>query len=117
MDSNLDRLGRALKLTDKEDTRSMISMGLWQNDNDNDGFFVVGHILSQRVFQSDALRTTFITALNPFKGMEFKILPQQCFLLKFFHTIDLQRVMEGCPWAFDKNLIVLKAIRADETPM
>ncbi|KAK4414789.1 hypothetical protein Salat_2585800 [Sesamum alatum] len=29
----------------------------------------------------------------------------------------IQRVVEGCPWAFDKNLLVLKAISAEENPM
>ncbi|KAL0355667.1 UNVERIFIED_CONTAM: hypothetical protein Sradi_4013600 [Sesamum radiatum] len=117
MDSDLDKLGMALTLTDKEDNGAMIPMGLWQNDNETEGFFVVGRILSLRAFHADALRTTLFAAFNPVKGMEFKSLPKQRFLLKFFHTIDRQRVMEGCPWAFNKNLIVLKSITADENPM
>ncbi|KAL0411140.1 UNVERIFIED_CONTAM: hypothetical protein Slati_3703700 [Sesamum latifolium] len=116
MEPDLDKLERVLKLTDKEDTGSVIPMGLWQNDNENEGYYVVGRILSHKSIHADALRTTLTTAFNPVKGMDFKILPQQRFLLKFYHTVDRQRVMEGCPWAFDKNLIVLKEITADDNP-
>ncbi|KAK4433330.1 hypothetical protein Salat_1095300 [Sesamum alatum] len=117
MDSDLDRLGGALKLTYHEDSGATIPMGLWHTGHASQGFFIVGRILSQRAFHADALCITLLAAFNPVKGMDFKTLPSQQFLLKFFHTIDHQRVSEGCPWAFDKNLIVLKSISADDNPM
>ncbi|KAK4430657.1 hypothetical protein Salat_1366400 [Sesamum alatum] len=117
MDFDLHRLGKALSLTDKEESGAVIPLGLWQNDDEQKGFFMVGRILSQKGFHPNALCTTLQAAFNPVKGMVFKTLPQQRFLLKFFHQIDFQRVVEGCPWAFDKNLLVLKAISAEENPM
>ncbi|KAK4412614.1 hypothetical protein Salat_2908500 [Sesamum alatum] len=36
------------------------------------------------------------------------------FLLKFHHTVDRDRVMEGAPWAFDKSLLVLRSFGENE---
>ncbi|KAK4441750.1 hypothetical protein Salat_0509900 [Sesamum alatum] len=65
MDIDLDKLGCALRLTDKEDNGAVISMGLWQNDHDNNGLFVVGRILSQISYHADVFRTTLMASFNP----------------------------------------------------
>ncbi|KAK4397094.1 hypothetical protein Sango_1546000 [Sesamum angolense] len=38
------------------------------------------------------------------------------FLLKFNHIIDRNRVLDGCPWSFEKNLLVLSPIGTNENP-
>ncbi|KAL0342575.1 UNVERIFIED_CONTAM: hypothetical protein Scaly_1920100 [Sesamum calycinum] len=37
-------------------------------------------------------------------------------LLKFFHILDRNWVLERCPWAFDKNLLVLAPVEAADDP-
>ncbi|KAK4412673.1 hypothetical protein Salat_2914400 [Sesamum alatum] len=46
--------------------------------------------------------------------MEFKMLEDDRFLLKFFHSIDRQRVLASSPWAFDKNPLVLAPVESSE---
>ncbi|KAL0458691.1 UNVERIFIED_CONTAM: hypothetical protein Slati_0496300 [Sesamum latifolium] len=48
--------------------------------------------------------------------MELKILEGNRFLLKFNHIIDRNRVLDGCPWSFEKHLLVLNAIGTNENP-
>ncbi|KAL0426829.1 UNVERIFIED_CONTAM: hypothetical protein Slati_2857700 [Sesamum latifolium] len=55
-------------------------------------------------------------AFNPVRGMEFKLMEEDRFLLKFFHILDRNRVLEQCPWAYDKNLLVLAPIEAKDDP-
>ncbi|KAL0462204.1 UNVERIFIED_CONTAM: hypothetical protein Slati_0108000 [Sesamum latifolium] len=56
--------------------------------------------------------------LLPVKGMmEVKQLQESRFLLRFKHIIDKQRAMEGCPWSFEKNIVILKPIGELENPM
>ncbi|KAL0431280.1 UNVERIFIED_CONTAM: hypothetical protein Sradi_0754000 [Sesamum radiatum] len=33
------------------------------------------------------------------------------------HVIDRKRVVEGCPWSFDKNILILNEVGATENPM
>ncbi|KAK2973210.1 hypothetical protein RJ640_024497 [Escallonia rubra] len=37
-------------------------------------------------------------------------------LVQFFHRLDKQRVMEGSPWSFDKQLLILKEYDGDTQP-
>ncbi|KAL0431153.1 UNVERIFIED_CONTAM: hypothetical protein Sradi_0741300 [Sesamum radiatum] len=55
--------------------------------------------------------------INPVKGMEIKHLPEGRFLLRFNHIIDRNRAMAGCPWSFEKNILILNSIGVDENPM
>ncbi|KAL0427155.1 UNVERIFIED_CONTAM: hypothetical protein Slati_2890300 [Sesamum latifolium] len=48
--------------------------------------------------------------------MEFKLIDGGRFLLKFFHIVDRDRVLDRCPWAYDKNLLVLAAVEAEDDP-
>ncbi|KAL0394934.1 UNVERIFIED_CONTAM: hypothetical protein Slati_4459600 [Sesamum latifolium] len=38
-------------------------------------------------------------------------------LFKFNHIIDRDRALKGYPWSFDKHVLILSSIRADENPM
>ncbi|KAK4426248.1 hypothetical protein Salat_1393300 [Sesamum alatum] len=55
--------------------------------------------------------------MNPVKGMDIKALSEGCFLLFFHHAIDKQRILAGCPWSFEKNLIILNDVPADANPV
>ncbi|KAL0298034.1 UNVERIFIED_CONTAM: hypothetical protein Scaly_3075100 [Sesamum calycinum] len=90
--------------------------GVWHAYPVNQGLFVVGRLLSSRSFHPDALQSTLLASFNPVRGMEFKMIEGDRFLLKSFHPIDRQRVMANCPWAYDKHLIVLAPLEASENP-
>ncbi|KAL0325125.1 UNVERIFIED_CONTAM: hypothetical protein Sradi_5081800 [Sesamum radiatum] len=76
----------------------------------------MGRLLSPKSFHPEALQTTLREAFNPVKGMDFKLIEGGCFLLKFFHVVDRDRVLDRCPWAYDKNLLVLAPVEASDDP-
>ncbi|KAL0301877.1 UNVERIFIED_CONTAM: hypothetical protein Sradi_6464500 [Sesamum radiatum] len=88
--------------------------GVWHAYPVNQVLFVVGRLLSSRSFHPDALQSTLLASFDPVRGMEFKMIEGDRFLLKFFHPIDRQRVMANCPWAYDKHLIVLAPLEASD---
>lgn len=47
---------------------------------------------------------------------DFKEVGQNIFLLEFFETLNLQKVQEGCPWSFNRNLFCIQAYDASLTP-
>ncbi|KAK4437869.1 hypothetical protein Salat_0120900 [Sesamum alatum] len=116
MESELGRLGAALSNTEDEESGLVFPTGLWHAEPLTSDFFVVGRLLSTKSFHPEALHSTLKLAFNPVRGMEFKLIEGECFLLKFFHTVDRARVLDRCPWAYDKNLLVLAPMEASDDP-
>ncbi|KAL0436252.1 UNVERIFIED_CONTAM: hypothetical protein Sradi_0333100 [Sesamum radiatum] len=116
MASDLDRLGAALTLTEEEDDGWLLPTGLWHSDAPSQGFFIVGRLLAAKPFNPDALHNTLKLAFTPLRGMEFKLIENDRFLLKFSHKLDRDRVLARCPWAFDRNLLVLAPADSVENP-
>ncbi|KAL0349644.1 UNVERIFIED_CONTAM: hypothetical protein Sradi_4113600 [Sesamum radiatum] len=92
IDSDFDCLGSSLSLT-KED-QSVFPIGLLHAEPLSRGFFVVGHLLSKKSFHLEAFHSTLKAAFNP----------------------DRDRMLERCPYAFDKNLLVLAPVEAEDDP-
>ncbi|KAL0396708.1 UNVERIFIED_CONTAM: putative mitochondrial protein [Sesamum calycinum] len=116
MDSGLNGLKSALSLTESEDAGVVIASSLWYSDSDSYELYLVGRVLSSRAVHADALKSTLLLAFNPVRGMDLKPLEGNRFLLKFDHIVDRNRVLDGCPWSFEKNLLVLNSIALNENP-
>ncbi|KAL0303468.1 UNVERIFIED_CONTAM: hypothetical protein Sradi_6214900 [Sesamum radiatum] len=115
MDSELGWLGASLSLT-KDEEVGLVPMGLWHSESLTRGFFIVGRLVFSKSFHPEALHTTLRSAFNPVRGMEFKLIEGECFLLKFFHILDRDRVLKRCPWAYEKNLLILSPMEATDDP-
>ncbi|KAL0395136.1 UNVERIFIED_CONTAM: hypothetical protein Slati_4479800 [Sesamum latifolium] len=55
--------------------------------------------------------------LNPVKGLEMRLLEGERFLIRFHHIIDRNRALDGCPWSFEKNALILSRIGVNENPL
>ncbi|KAL0370752.1 UNVERIFIED_CONTAM: hypothetical protein Sangu_0393300 [Sesamum angustifolium] len=116
MDSELGRLGVSLSLTEDEDTGLVFPIGLWHSESLTTGFFIVGRLVSSKSFHPEALHTTLRSAFNPVKGMDFKLIEGDRFLLKFFHILDRDRVFDRYPWAYEKKILVWAPVEAVDNP-
>ncbi|KAL0434063.1 UNVERIFIED_CONTAM: hypothetical protein Slati_2740600 [Sesamum latifolium] len=117
MDPNLERLRKSWKLTDDEEEGVTLPSGLWQANSDSHKLCLVGRLLSNRPYKFEALASSIRSMILPVKGMETKQLEEGRILLQFNHIIDKQRAMEGCPWSFEKNVLILNSIGDRENPM
>ncbi|KAL0284354.1 UNVERIFIED_CONTAM: hypothetical protein Sangu_2830200 [Sesamum angustifolium] len=48
--------------------------------------------------------------------MDLKPLCGNRFLWEFNHSVDRNQLLEGCPWSFKKNMLVLSSIDLNENP-
>ena len=113
MDANLEGIWSSLKLT--EDEKEMV---VTDNDNDNSGkkegrSSLVGKLLTQRPFNKDAMIGTLKVVWKVSKKVVVTVLDSNLFLFKFDNMRDKQRIIEGSPWSFNKNLIVFKDYNGD----
>ncbi|KAK4431098.1 hypothetical protein Salat_0871800 [Sesamum alatum] len=74
MEPNLHRQGKSLTLAEEEGDVVVLPSGLWHNDFDLDGSFVVGRSLSPKPVNTEAFRSTMTTSFNPVKGMELRFI-------------------------------------------
>ncbi|KAK4438185.1 hypothetical protein Salat_0152700 [Sesamum alatum] len=76
----------------------------------------VGYYL-RRAFNFDGLCVSIKGMIASVKGMDIKPLPAEQLLMRFNHVIDKNRALEGCPWSFEKNVMILSSIGDKENPM
>ncbi|XP_011081551.1 uncharacterized protein LOC105164570 [Sesamum indicum] len=80
------------------------------------GFYIVGCLLSSKLFHPDALLNTLRVTFNSGKGLEFKMIEGDWFLLKFAHMLDHDPVIVRYPWDYDKNLLILVLVDPSDNP-
>ncbi|KAK4435211.1 hypothetical protein Salat_0684400 [Sesamum alatum] len=117
MDETIDGLRGRLRLTDEEDQRLVLPGGLWHADSDSHRLCLVGRLLSSRVPRFEAFSTSIQGMINPVRGIEVRQIGCGRFLLWFNHIINRNRAIEGYPWSFKKNIVILNRIRENENPL
>ncbi|KAL0415514.1 UNVERIFIED_CONTAM: hypothetical protein Slati_3383300 [Sesamum latifolium] len=115
--AGLVHLGKSLVLTDEDEGKLVLSEEAWRAGVEAEGSVLVGRLLTPRPYRFDVLKLMLNNLLRPIKEMSIRLLENQCFLLCFNHRVDRDRALDGCPWTFDKNLIILNKVNANENPL
>ena len=45
-----------------------------------------------------------------------KELDTNLYLFQFFHEVDIKRVVEGSPWTFNNNQLLIRRLKEGENP-
>uniref|UniRef100_A0A803QF05 Zinc knuckle CX2CX4HX4C domain-containing protein n=1 Tax=Cannabis sativa TaxID=3483 RepID=A0A803QF05_CANSA len=53
---------------------------------------------------------------QPGRGMYVKELENNLYLFQFYHEVDIERVMEGSPWTFDRIPLIFERLKQGENP-
>ena len=69
---------------------------------------LVGRFLTDKSIDFAAMRSMMASLWKPVKGMCIKSLQPNLFLFQFFHERDLQRVIKGGPWSFNRHMLLMK---------
>ncbi|KAH1215329.1 hypothetical protein GmHk_13G036490 [Glycine max] len=54
---------------------------------------------------------------KPLKGVTISYIGNGTFLFRFYHQVDIQRVLKGGSWSFDRYMLILGVITEDENPL
>ncbi|KAK4433258.1 hypothetical protein Salat_1088100 [Sesamum alatum] len=117
MADELINLDKALSFTEDENQSIILPPELGKVDAAQQGFYLVGKILGKRSFNFEAFKNTMLNVFKPGRGLDIQLIEEGRILFHFIHILDRRRVMESRPWAFDKNLLVLRTIEADDNPL
>lgn len=70
-------------------------------------YYLVGMLCSIRPFNTQALINTMRGIWRPVKNLIVNCIDDNCFLFKFQGRSDIDRVLEGRPWFFDRYVLIL----------
>ncbi|XP_021842039.1 uncharacterized protein [Spinacia oleracea] len=71
---------------------------------------LVGRIQSSRAYNFGAMKNTMNQMRSLSKRAIFREIENDLFIIQLFHWKDKEKVLNGRPWCFDHNLIVLQEI-------
>lgn len=72
--------------------------------------FLVGRLLSIKPFNSEALINTLTKIWKPVKDLMVDSIDSNCFLFKLSGRGDIDRILEGRPWFFERHVLLLEEI-------
>uniref|UniRef100_A0A803PRU2 DUF4283 domain-containing protein n=1 Tax=Cannabis sativa TaxID=3483 RepID=A0A803PRU2_CANSA len=92
--------------------------GLMYNDDDepelseiDDRWCLVGRFLTKRSIDFQAMQHKMATLWQPGRGMYVKELGPNYFIFQFYHEVDIERIMDGSPWTFDRIPLVFERVK------
>uniref|UniRef100_A0A803PRW0 Reverse transcriptase domain-containing protein n=1 Tax=Cannabis sativa TaxID=3483 RepID=A0A803PRW0_CANSA len=82
----------------------------------DDRWLLVGRFLTNRPIDFQAMQNKIATLWQPGRGLYVKELEPNLFLFQFYHEVDIERVIEGSPWTFDRAPLVFERVKTGENP-
>lgn len=77
---------------------------------------MVGRFISEGRVDFMALQHTMAALWRPEKGVYMKELDTNLYLFHFYHEVDVKRVMEGCPWSFNRRALIMARMKEGKNP-
>ncbi|XP_060972000.1 uncharacterized protein LOC115703869 [Cannabis sativa] len=62
------------------------------------------------------MQNKIATLWQPGRGLYVKELDSNLFLFQFYHEVDIERVIEGSPWTFDRAPLIFERVKSGENP-
>lgn len=77
---------------------------------------VVGRFVTEGRVDFAAMQHTLAALWKPGKGVYMKEVDTNLYLFQFYHEVDVKRVMEGCPWSFNRRALVMTRMKEGDNP-
>ena len=116
MAEELEELWKKLTFTEEEDEGINLSGESTKIAREIGKNCLVMKILTQRSINLEALRKTMRMLWRPNRAIQISEIDEELFLVEFGDTKDKKKVLEMCPWSFEKNLVLLQEFEGELVP-
>jgi 14-3-3 protein epsilon len=72
---------------------------------------LIGRFLCERTIHFNSMKVRMADLWKPVKGVTIKEAAAGKFLFHFNHPMDMEAVLNGGPWTFDNNMLLLERVR------
>lgn len=86
------------------------------DQQDDFSFMLMGRILIDKPIKFNFMKETVSPIWRPGKGMSVREVSSNLFHFHFFHEVDIKRIRDDGPRAYEQSLLVLKKIENHEFP-
>jgi hypothetical protein len=69
---------------------------------------LIGRFLCERTIHFNSMKVRMADLWKPVKGVTIKEAAAGKFLFHFNHPMDMEAVLNGGPWTFDNNMLLLE---------
>ncbi|KAJ8898827.1 hypothetical protein K2173_007252 [Erythroxylum novogranatense] len=106
----------ALGISNREKT-PLIVEGLDEDSTIVDEICLVGEFKTTGSINFIAMRAKLAEIWHPGKGVTIEEIGDQRFMIRFYHEVDVQRVIAEGPYNFNNHLLVLHRVGENEDPL
>ncbi|XVF67504.1 hypothetical protein PTKIN_Ptkin10aG0126500 [Pterospermum kingtungense] len=78
---------------------------------------LVGTFVMNRTLNFNVMKHRMACIWQPGCGMVVKDLRSKLILFRFYHPVDVKKVLDGGPWSFDNHLLLLHELKQGDDPM
>lgn len=110
MEQLTDNLASMLDLTDGETDLLAADPAHAIHPSDDQELSLIGGVVTNTDLSTNFIRANVTRFIRPVKGIDFKILSDNMFVIKFEHPLDRKKAVKGCPWVLDKYALILEQI-------
>jgi hypothetical protein len=71
---------------------------------------LIGRFLCDKTVHFNSMKVRMAEVWKPVKGVTIKEATTGKFLFHFAHPLDMEAVLNGGPWTFDNNMLVLERV-------
>jgi hypothetical protein len=72
---------------------------------------LVGRFLGDRSIHVNSMKVTMADVWRPVKGVKIKEATPGIFLFHFGHALDMEAVLQGGPWSFNNQMLIMERVR------
>jgi hypothetical protein len=72
---------------------------------------LVGRFICERAIHFNSMKVRMADLWKPVKGVTIKETRAGQFLFHFAHPLDMEAVLNGGPWSFDNNMLILEQVQ------
>jgi 14-3-3 protein epsilon len=72
---------------------------------------LVGRLLGDRSIHVNSMKVTMADVWRPVKGVKIKEATAGLFLFQFAHALDMEAVLQGGPWAFNNQMLIVERVQ------
>lgn len=77
---------------------------------------LVGKFLTEGILDFPVMQHTMAAIWKPGKGVYIKQVYVNLFVFQFYHEIDLNRVIDGSPWSFNRKVLLIGRMNKNMNP-
>jgi hypothetical protein len=72
---------------------------------------LVGRFICERAIHFNSMKVRMADLWKPVRGVTIKETKVGQFLFHFAHPLDMEVVLNGGPWSFDNNMLILEQVK------